>query len=55
MFELREGQSRQGVFDRGAEDCEEGTEGESGEETLREGIFVERSDRYDGYNCVEKH
>ena len=35
MFKLREGQGREGVFDRGAEDCEEGAEGEPGEEALR--------------------
>ena len=35
MCELREGSGREGVFDRRAEDCEEGAEGESGEEALR--------------------
>ena len=55
MFKLRKGQGREGVFDRGAEDCEEGAEGEPGEEALRGRTHhVERSGRYDGYNCVKK-
>ena len=38
MFELCEGSSRQSVFDRRAEDREEGAERESGEEAI-EGFF----------------
>ena len=35
VFELCEGSGREGIFDRGAEDREEGAEGEPGEEALR--------------------
>ena len=35
MCKLRERSGREGVFDRRAEDCEKGAEGESGEEALR--------------------
>lgn len=38
MFELCEGQGSEGIFDRGAEDCEEGAQGKSGEEALGECI-----------------
>ena len=36
MFELRQGQSRASVSDRGAEDSEEGAQGEPTEEALEE-------------------
>ena len=38
MFELCEGQDYEGVLDRGAEDREEGAQGEPGEEALRDGV-----------------
>lgn len=35
MFKLCEGPGRSGVLDRGAEDCEEGAQGDAAEEEIR--------------------
>ena len=44
MCQLREGSNREGVLDRGAEDREEGVEGESGKEDREEISMITEMD-----------